>query len=98
MQLYFSVQYGHCQSCCCGIAVIIITYMHYYQLSSRLEQITPEAPPGVLANPRRLATKDAFKDLYGSTSSSESESDSLTQLLLDMHDVHMYYGLCYNCC
>lgn len=40
------------------------------------QQMTPEAPPGVTANPRRLAGADAFQELYGDPSSPSSSSDS----------------------
>lgn len=40
-------------------------------------QETPEAPPGITANPRRLLGQQVFQDLYGaSSSSSDSESDT----------------------
>ena len=42
------------------------------------QQMTPEAPPGVTANPRRLAEADAFQKLYGDPSSPSSSSDSDT--------------------
>ena len=42
------------------------------------QQMTPEAPPGVTANPRRLVGADAFQELYGDPSSPSSSSDSDT--------------------
>ena len=46
--------------------------------TSMPQQMTPEAPPGVTANPRRLVGVDAFQELYGDPSSPSSSSDSDT--------------------
>jgi hypothetical protein len=41
------------------------------------QQTTPEVPPGVTANPRRLDGTHAFQELYGRASpSSSSDSDT----------------------
>ena len=41
-------------------------------------QVTPEAHPGITANPRRLVGEAAFQDLYGNPHSPLSSSDSDT--------------------